>query len=134
MAIKRREKFDQIWCVFDRDSFTSENFNEAIILAKHHKIKVAYSNEAFELWYLLHFNYYETAFSRQSYEDMLTELLGYQYKKNCPTMYVELLNLQSIAINNANKLLTQYSSINTEQDNPSTTVHLLVLELNKWVK
>lgn len=54
-AIKLKNKdggYDQVWCVFDRDSFPKQNFNAAISSAKAQGIQVAYSNEAFELWYL----------------------------------------------------------------------------------
>jgi hypothetical protein len=65
-ALEEREgqDYDQVWCVFDRDSFPEEHFNRALALAKKHGIEVAYSNEAFELWYLLHFHYYNTGISR----------------------------------------------------------------------
>lgn len=134
-AIKESKKYDQVWCVFDRDSFPPHNFNRAFDLVKSKpKIKIAYSNEAFELWYLLHYNYYDTALSRIQYEGKLTELLGYKYKKNSTTMYEELLDKQQTAIDNARRLLEQYPDLNPERDNPSTTVHLLVKELNKYVK
>jgi len=42
-AANDEEIFDQVWCVFDRDSFPLKNFNEAIHLAEREKIKVAYS-------------------------------------------------------------------------------------------
>ena len=46
---------DQIWCVFDRDSNTNENLSEAERLAGKSGYRIAYSNPAFELWFLLHF-------------------------------------------------------------------------------
>ena len=49
--------YDSVWCVFDRDSFPLQNFNRALQLAEQNGINVAYSNEAFEIWYLLHFHY-----------------------------------------------------------------------------
>ena len=54
---------DRFWCVFDRDKndknpHDAQNFNAAITLTKTNGIKVAYSNDAFEVWYLLHFHYY----------------------------------------------------------------------------
>src|SRR5882762_5965439 len=51
------QQFDRIWAVFDRDSFTEEQFNNAITRAENHDINCAWSNEAFELWFLLHFQY-----------------------------------------------------------------------------
>ena len=72
-AIERRafDNYDHVWCVFDRDSFPAKHFNEALALAKQHGIKVAYSNQAFEIWYLLHFAYHDSATSRTLYSQML---------------------------------------------------------------
>lgn len=134
-AIKESKEYNQVWCVFDKDSFPPHNFNRAIQLAeKHKKITIAYSNEAFELWYLLHFHYRDTAISRTLYEEKLSDCLGYKYKKNSTTMYEELLDKQETAIKFAENLLKQYPTPNPEIDNPSTTVHLLVKELNKYIK
>lgn len=126
------EIYDQVWCVFDRDGFTLENFSEAITFAVGQGIKVAYSNEAFELWYLLHFHYYQTAMSRRQYIEKLSQLLNHPYKKNHPSMYRELLNKQKEAIKNAQRLLNRYNPPNPGKDDPSTTVHQLVTELNKY--
>lgn len=128
---KEPEGFDQVWCVFDKDEIPAELFREAWQLAKQHDIQVAYSNEAFELWYLLHFNYYDTALSRSEYADRLTNLLGTPYRKNDKAIYQQLKEKQPQAIQNAEKLLSQYTPPNPAEDNPSTTVHLLVQELNK---
>lgn len=38
-----------MWCVFDKDSFTNEQFNLAIINAEKDNIEVAWSDEAVEL-------------------------------------------------------------------------------------
>jgi hypothetical protein len=129
---------DRFWCVFDRDRNDknpndAQNFNAAITLAKTNGIKVAYSNDAFELWYLLHFHYYNTAISRQDYKNMLTQLLGHEYKKNSETIYEELKDKQQDAIKHAKRLLQEYEPPNPESDNPSTTVHLLVEELNSFI-
>ena len=133
-AIRDKEKYDQVWCVFDRDRFSAESFNSAFILAQDHDIKVAYSNEAFELWYLLHFNYYDTALSRDQYIIKLSQLLGHPYCKNSTSTFDELFDRQNDAIRNAKYLLDQYTELNPEKDNPSTTVHVLVEELREWTK
>ena len=127
------DRYDQVWCVFDRDSFPSESFNAAIKLAWKQGIRVAYSNEAFELWYLPHFNYYDSAMSRGDYGEKLGRMLGHPYRKNSDTMYEELERLQGTAVRNARRLLTQYDPPNPVNDDPSTTVHLLVEELSKLV-
>lgn len=131
--IKEQYNPDYVWCVFDRDSFPAGDFNSAIISAYDNGMYVAYSNEAFELWYLLHFHYYHAAMSRKSYEERLTKLLNYQYKKNSLTMYQDIKDKQPIAIKNATKLLQEYEPNKPEKDNPSTTIHLLVQCLNALV-
>ena len=132
MRLMKQGNYDQVWCVFDRDSFPAQNFNNAIRMAKAHNINVAYSNEAFELWYILHFNYHDSAISRQQYADMLKKLLGIPYKKNSLNMYDLLESRPANAIRNAEKLLKSYTPHNPARDNPCTTVHYLVQELNKF--
>ncbi|MBW4500510.1 MAG: RloB family protein [Scytonema hyalinum WJT4-NPBG1] len=132
--LKKQEDYDQVWCVFDRDSWTIEDFNNAIKNANAEGFKVAYSNEAFELWYVLHFEFLNTGIPRSDYLRKLTSLLSRTYQKNSETIYDELFEKQSIAIRNAENLLKQYDPHIPAKDNPSTTVHLLVQELNKFIQ
>lgn len=125
---------DQIWCVFDRDTWPAQNFNNACAQARRHGIHVAYSNEAFELWYLLHFHYYDTAITRQQYIQKLEALLGHAYEKNSLATYDELRSRQEDALRNAHTLLTQYTPPDPANDNPSTTVYLLVEELLRFAR
>jgi hypothetical protein len=132
--LKQQEDYDQVWCVFDRDSWTVEDFNNAINNANDQGFKVAYSNEAFELWYVLHFEFLNTGIPRKDYLRKLTSLLGRTYQKNSETIYDDLFEKQSTAIRNADNLLKQYDPHNPSKDNPSTTVHRLVQELNKFIQ
>ena len=132
--LKGQEEYDQVWCVFDRDSWPLQNFNNAINKAQKQDFKVAYSNEAFELWYVLHFEFLHTGIPRRDYCTKLNSLLKKQYQKNSEEIYDELLDKQPNAIKNANNLLKQYDPSIPAKDNPSTTVHLLVQELNRFVK
>jgi hypothetical protein len=129
---------DQVWCVFDRDfkneNFNAQNFNSAIALAKQKKFQIAYSNDAFELWYILHFEYYESATHRDDYKKLLDKRLGHKYEKNSKAMYEELKDKQDKAIQRAKKLLEVHDPSMTGNHNPSTTVHLLVEELNKAIQ
>ena len=133
-AKKAKEPYDKVWCVFDRDSFPAENFNNAFFLAEQQDIKIAYTNEAFELWYLLHFNFYDAGISREQYMTKLDTLLGFKYEKQNPRMFDILFSKQTAAVRNAVMLLESYNNPNPEKDKPSTTVHLLVIELNKWLQ
>ncbi len=128
------EPYDQVWVVFDRDTFPPERFNKALALAKNNDIQVAYSNEAFELWYVLHFEYLHTGISRQDYIKKLSQHLGNTYTKNTKALYDYLLPQQQQGIRNAEKLLQSYKPPCPEHDNPSTTVHLLVKQLNRFLR
>jgi hypothetical protein len=129
-----RGEYDQVWCVFDRDDVPADLFNQALLLAQRYRIKVAYSNQAFELWYLLHFHYVNTPLSRRDYGDRLSSQLGRPYQKDDPTLYRELLPVQAEALRNAERLLAQYNPRNPALDDPSTTVHKLVQELNRFTQ
>ncbi len=133
-AESAHEKYIEVWCVFDRDSFPAQNFNRAFQLARSHNIKIAYANQCFELWYWLHFDFQQTAVSRDDYGAKLSSRLGRKYQKTDTTLYEELKALQPIAIRNAKKLLSCYAPCNPEQDDPSTSVHILVEYLNEFSK
>jgi hypothetical protein len=126
-------KYIAVWTVFDRDSFSAQNFNEAFVLAKRNGIKVAYANQCFELWYWLHFDLQQTSVSRSEYGRRLSERLGRRYGKSDSTLYDELLSHQSSAIRNAKKLLSFYGVCNPEKDDPSTNVQILVEYLNEFI-
>jgi hypothetical protein len=128
-AIREKNPYHQIWCVFDRDDFPEKNFSQALQLAQKHDIRVAYSNQAFEIWYLLHFDLIQTAHSREQYKKMLSDRLGRKYEKNDPKIFDDLESRQQTAIKNAKRLLASYGKHNPYKDNPCTTVHLLVEEL-----
>jgi len=120
------QDFMHKWIVIDRDiertnggGHTVENFNRALSRAKHEKVEVAYSNPCFEIWYLLHLEYRNTAIDRDELvKKMETE---YGYQKNA---LFEQGNVD-FAIVNAERLLASYPYHNPEKDNPSTTVHKL---------
>ncbi|HSH03806.1 MAG TPA: RloB family protein [Anaerolineae bacterium] len=127
ISLKEKGNYDEVWVVMDKDDFPSDNFNNALNLARQKGVQVAYSNEAFEIWYLLHYHYHNAAISRSSYKERLTACLGFEYKKNIIGIYDVLMDKQSVAIQNAARLLASYGEYhNPAHDNPCTTVHLLV--------
>ena len=134
-AVERsgQDDYDQIWCVFDRDDCNASDFNGALQQAESRNVRVAYSNQAFELWYMLHFNYHHTPIPRRDYGRKLSDSLGRKYRKNDPNMYEDLLPWQSTAIKNAIQLLVQYPIGTPAASDPSTRVHELVLELNRFL-
>ena len=133
---KRKRVYDQCWVVFDKDNFPAKDFNQAILYAEKNGFKVAYSNQAFEYWFLLHYNLYTGAIHRNQYKDMLTKLTGMPYCKTegyGAVMYNLLLSRQQQAIKNAEIVLAEISHGNPAEEESSTTVHRLVQELNKYL-
>lgn len=138
--LKKDDSFDQIWCVFDKDNCSKEQFNQAEGLAKEQNIKIAYSNEAFEIWFILHFQYLDIATSRSEYLTILTKQMQKygllnkkeKYAKNREDMYEKLKPYQRTAITNAAKLIQDRDEAKKHpfDANPSTTVQELVQELN----
>src|SRR4030042_64078 len=66
--------------------------------------EVAYSNQAFEFWFILHFNYHLGPMHRETYKERLDRYLGFEYDKTratCKRLYDELLSRQQEAIRNA---------------------------------
>ncbi len=126
------DDYDFVWCVFDKDSFPPEHFNNAIKMAISKGFKVAYSNEAFELWYVLHFCYHQSSVSRSDYSKILDRYLDRAYEKNLKDIYDILLSHQGTAIQNARKLIALYNPHNPAKDNPCTTVYALVEKLNEF--
>lgn len=133
---------DRLWVVFDRDSFSANDFNAAINRCAQNNpvIGCAWSNEAFELWYLLHFHYYQNAMSREQYQALIEQNLkphlgdDYTYEKNSEEMYALLKEYGSIedAIRNARRLAETYGERRDYADhNPCTMVWELVDELLK---
>lgn len=141
-AIKRknRENFSDVWVVFDKDDNT--DFNEAIKLAEDNGIKVAWSNESFELWLLLHFQTLNSAISRDQYITNLNKHFKIKsinngcYHKSIKNIFDLTKDYVDIAIKRSEKLRDQNKIDNKNYDkmNPGTNVDILVKELIKFTR
>ncbi|NTW31284.1 MAG: RloB domain-containing protein [Bacteroidetes bacterium] len=157
----------QIWCVYDRDIEEIESelllgnnkFDESVETAKAKGFKVAWSNDAFELWVLLHFEDIDLANennkNRKTYYDRLTDIFkslsdpnedlknalkheSFNYKKDLKhennfrnIVRKEIIGKTKDAIKRAKKLEEHYSAITipNHDKSPCTLVHHLVEEL-----
>ncbi|MHA0856185.1 RloB family protein [Paenibacillus sp. CMAA1364] len=137
-AEKLGKPYVQVWVVFDRDSFPIRNFQRAINLCDSSGIKYAVTNESFELWYLLHYNYYDSAMSRDQYSEKLSLELGRKYEKNQKDIYELLKDKQEQAIKRAKKLRKFQFDAKGYHDfcnsNPVTTVYELIEVLNDYIE
>jgi hypothetical protein len=134
-AEKSGQPFNEIYCVFDRDDFPARNFNRAFELAASHGIHAIWANEAFELWYLLHYDLIVTAISRHDYPARLARKLGFRYRKNDRCIYRHLLARQEQAFIFSRRLAKHWVEMRgrcvAEQCNPSTNIPDLVAFLNQ---
>ena len=136
--------YDSVWAVFDRDSFPIVDFNNSIFKAQSSKINCAWSNEAFELWYILHFQYRNTSMNREDYKKCIeTEInrsilkktgkvSSFKYKKNSKKMYKLLKEYgnEEQAIKWAKNLEGLFTDTNYSSHNPCTRVYELIEKLN----
>jgi len=128
------EDNDQCWCVFDVDNYWKDNpkkFAEVLKVARQNGVRLAWSNECFELWYLLHFQELQTGIPRKDYDTKLKKhfqsLDGKNYVKNC-SVFTRLKGKQASAIKNAKQIFQE----GKVEENPSTAVFQLVEELNNY--
>lgn len=134
---ERPVSFDRVWLVFDKDEF--KDFNKAIEDAKKEGMNCAWSNQAFELWYVLHFQYLDTGVDRKQYIEMIEDKVRkaskskkFKYKKNDVGFYQILQEHgdEEQAIKRAQKLREiRGEEKNYAAHNPRTEVDLLVDEL-----
>ena len=132
-AERAAQPYSEVWCVFDRDDFPLGNYSRAFELARANGIKAAWANEAFELWYLLHFNYHDTGISRHDYKEKLKQS-NLDYDKADQAIYHKVKPLQETAIRHARRLERHWNEMGEkfpERQNPSTNVHKLVEFLNE---
>lgn len=133
--------YENVWLVFDKDDF--QDFDKAIKLAEEKGFKVAWSNECFEYWIYLHFNYTDAALHREEWYEKLTVIFnerginGGKYEKNYKDIFVAVSKEDGLdrAIANAQKIMKEYdgTSIPPQKCNPGTMVHKLVEELKIYL-
>lgn len=137
-AMSTGTPYDTVWAVFDKDDFPISSFNAAITKAEQHSIGCAWSNEAFELWYVFHFVNRVTAMSREEYKKAISKHVNesstynlktkYAYKKNDPisrtimTAYGD----ETRAIRYAQSQADSFDDTRYATHNPCTMVYKLV--------
>lgn len=148
--LANENSYDQVWCVFDKDDFCENDFNNAITLAKASNFGVAYSNQAFEYWLILHFNDHQGGgMHRNDYDKKINELIKphkvcYDGKKSklINEDFFELLDgvdkktgqkRVDLAISRAERNYKQQNHSNPSKVESTTTVFELVREILKYI-
>lgn len=136
--------YGHTWVVFDKDDFTNEQFNNAIRKAQNSNIDIAWSNEAIELWFVLHFEYLNTAIHRYEYIKKLNQHFKAKnvncgkYQKNLDNIFEILCDNGDVrqAIKRSKSLRNYYEKqgITSEAKmNPCTNIDRLVEELLPYI-
>lgn len=150
IQLASEKQYDQVWCVFDKDDFAENDFNDAIQLAESQSFKVAYSNQSFEYWLILHFDDHQGGrMHRRDYCNKINDLLkphGVTYdgnrSKKISEDFFELLDgvdtkmnkkRIDIAITRAERNFNQFDHSNPAKEESSTTVFKLAEELIKYL-
>ena len=140
IAKKAHIMYEHQWVVFDKDDFL--DFDEAIELAEKSGFKVAWSNQSFEFWLYLHFNYCDSALHRDDWVKKLNELFvsgGISpegYKKNDPRIFEIVSSYGSLesAVSFATGIRKKHSKkLPPSKQDPCTTVDQLIRELKPFL-
>jgi hypothetical protein len=143
IQIAKEGQYDQVWCVFDKDDFSDSDFNKAIAKAEANNFRVAYSNQAFEYWIILHFNDHQGGkMHRNYYNNKINKLLkpyNLTYDgTNSKIITDEIFELldsiddktqkerKQLAIDRAERNYNQFDHTNPAKEESSTTVFKLV--------
>lgn len=151
-ATRLQDKYqcDQVWCVFDKDSNSAQNFNGAISLANSLNYGIAWSNQAFEYWLILHFEDHQGGgMNRSEYNNKINKYInplgavfdGETNKKISDKFFNLLIGIDpktnakrtNLAISRAKRNLSFHSGVNLAAAESSTTVFRLVEEILKYV-
>lgn len=133
--------YQNVWVVFDKDDF--DDFDVAIQVGKEKGYQVAWSNQSFEYWLYLHFNYSDSALHRHDWNEKLNEIFKRYnlgdgtYRKNYDNIY-DLVNVYdgvNSAIRNAKRRMAGFvdeRDIPSQYD-PGTMVYKLVEDLKRYL-
>lgn len=152
LSDEAKKTIDEVWVVFDKDdegdnATTLASFNSAWELAEKENINIAFSNEVFELWLLLHFSDVNSTKSiprEDIYVCLGKEISSleayntfvYDHKKSDSEKVigaVMTIGSEEKAIERAKKLLDKHKGKRPIDANPSTTVFILVNRLRELI-
>lgn len=131
----RAVRYGKIFTVFDKDSFKSADFNVAIELSKARGHIPLWSNESFELWFLLHYTEQEEPIGRNECMQKLGFYFrrehGKAYKKNFRHIYAMISGGGKLrdAVRRAEKLWRGCGECAPHACNPCTAAFLVFGEL-----
>jgi hypothetical protein len=150
LSKEARRSVDVVWVVFDKDDADQNaakiaRFDEAFRLAKHEKFKMAFSNEVFELWLLLHLTDVDPAVAlpRANIYAALQELIRvhdghhdfvYEHGNESVVTAIADLGDEQAAMERADRLVIHHRQTAPIAANPVTYVQELLRDLYSWIE
>lgn len=137
-ALQNPNGYKHIWIVFDTDDFPAENIDQTAVLCRKNSTAettyhAVWSNQCFEIWFLLHFDFVQTDLHRQAYRPKLNahlrKLNAGDYTKSREDMYSILRPYLDTALDNAGKLAKVNQGRRPSQSAPGTRVFELMEKL-----
>ena len=134
--------FKHVWIVYDTDDFPAEHINLTAKLCKENTTDetvyhAIWSNQCIELWFLLHFGFYQSDIHRTEYWSKLSEHLDKlkhgDYSKDRDDMYAILKPYMYKAIENAKKLATINKGKTPADSAPGTEVYRIIEKLKPFL-
>jgi len=126
-------EYYHVWVVFDKDSFEADDFDNTVKMVESENWHAGWSNEAFELWYLLHFQEVNGgSMSREQMFELLSAHGGCQYMKNDDGVFDRIKGQSYVAIARARKLAERWDGMPPHLACPCTKVWTLVADLLKY--
>ncbi|MFT9819583.1 RloB family protein [Lysinibacillus sp. NPDC056185] len=121
--------FDEVWIVFDKDDLTEKQLEEVNDFCEENNIHIAYSNEAFELWLLLHFEEVDISekYPRAVLNDKMEQHLGvtrYFRHKADESVIAPIALRHEVAIKNCADMMALRKS--ESRDNPYCNIHEMI--------
>ena len=141
-ANNRPNIYKHVWIVYDTDDFPSDHINKTAQLCEncsndettYHAI---WSNQCIELWFLLHFSYFQSDIHRQEYWEKLSKsmmLYGLgTYTKGRSDMYMVLRPYLEVAIQNAKRLDEINKGRKPSMAAPGTKMHEMLQTLKPYL-
>lgn len=132
--------YGKTFVVFDKDSFSDENFNGAVNMCNKNGYIPLWSNQAIEYWFLSHFNYIDVGMPRCDYIDKINKEFAkrgseYKYEKNSTEICSKLNQFGSLkdAKRNCKRNHNQFLEKNTTPANSEScsTIYRFFDEIDK---
>lgn len=134
--------YKHVWVVYDTDDFPSDHINRTAELCEQYSnsevhYHAIWSNQCIELWFLLHFGYYQADIHRSEYwpklSDWLNNIGAGNYSKGRQDMFAVLKPYMDIAIANAERLDCENKGKTPSASAPGTKVYELIKLLRTYL-